>query len=300
MSVLTLAPTPARHRPAWTRPGAGCWTPSPPGTTRPGRRRCGGTRVCCAPRPAWCCAATPTSTRPCSAPGCSCSATPTASTTRQCLPGWLSTTARREALAILRGQQRAIPSEDVADRVDPDETDIATALMDDELRRALRRGGGNPAPEPAPDRAGAAARAGVLRRPQPGTRHPAGQPRPAAGPRGPGPARPAGAQPALTARPISGRPWPFSATCAMPCRSASAIVRSGLASTTCLELAGQVVVELDGLVGIVVVRVDQRQLDRRHGCSSRETGLPYRATLTATAAACARFVTWSLCRTRDT
>lgn len=55
----------------------------------------------------------------------------------QCLPGWLSTTARREALSILRGQQRAIPSEDVADRVDPDETDIATALMDDELRRAL-------------------------------------------------------------------------------------------------------------------------------------------------------------------
>jgi RNA polymerase sigma factor (sigma-70 family) len=55
----------------------------------------------------------------------------------RCLPGWLSTTARREALSILRGQQRAIPSEDVADRVAPDETDIATALMDDELRRAL-------------------------------------------------------------------------------------------------------------------------------------------------------------------
>jgi RNA polymerase sigma factor (sigma-70 family) len=53
------------------------------------------------------------------------------------LPGWLSTTARREALAILRGQQRAIPSEDVADRVAPDDTDVATALMDDELRRAL-------------------------------------------------------------------------------------------------------------------------------------------------------------------
>jgi RNA polymerase sigma factor (sigma-70 family) len=55
----------------------------------------------------------------------------------QCLPGWLSTTARREALAILRGQQRAIPSEDVADRVAPDDTDVATALMDEELRRAL-------------------------------------------------------------------------------------------------------------------------------------------------------------------
>jgi RNA polymerase sigma factor (sigma-70 family) len=46
----------------------------------------------------------------------------------RCLPGWLSTTARREALAVLRGQQRAIPSEDVADRVAPDETDVATAL----------------------------------------------------------------------------------------------------------------------------------------------------------------------------
>ncbi|TFV90605.1 sigma-70 family RNA polymerase sigma factor [Blastococcus sp. CT_GayMR16] len=55
----------------------------------------------------------------------------------QCLPGWLSTTARREALSILRGQQRAIPSEDVADRVAPDDTDMATALMDEELRRAL-------------------------------------------------------------------------------------------------------------------------------------------------------------------
>jgi RNA polymerase sigma factor (sigma-70 family) len=55
----------------------------------------------------------------------------------RCLPGWLSTTARREALSILRGQQRAIPSADVADRVAPDETDVATALMDDELRRAL-------------------------------------------------------------------------------------------------------------------------------------------------------------------
>ena len=55
----------------------------------------------------------------------------------RCLPGWLSTTARREALAILRGQQQAIPSEDVADHVAPDDTDVATALMDDELRQAL-------------------------------------------------------------------------------------------------------------------------------------------------------------------
>ena len=57
----------------------------------------------------------------------------------QCLPGWLSTTARREALAILRAQQRTIPSEDVADRVAPDDRDMATALIDEELRRALDR-----------------------------------------------------------------------------------------------------------------------------------------------------------------
>ena len=57
----------------------------------------------------------------------------------QCLPGWLSTTARREALAILRAQQRAIPSEDVADHVAPDDRDMATALIDEELRRALDR-----------------------------------------------------------------------------------------------------------------------------------------------------------------
>lgn len=55
----------------------------------------------------------------------------------QALPGWLSTTARREALAILRTQQRAIPTEDVEDHVAPDEHDMATELMDRELRRAL-------------------------------------------------------------------------------------------------------------------------------------------------------------------
>ena len=57
----------------------------------------------------------------------------------QCLPGWLATTARREALAILRAQQRAVPSEDVAERVTPDDPDMAAALMDEELRRALDR-----------------------------------------------------------------------------------------------------------------------------------------------------------------
>ena len=53
------------------------------------------------------------------------------------LPGWLSTTARREALAVLRAQQRSIPTEDVADRVAPYDADMAAALIDEELRRAL-------------------------------------------------------------------------------------------------------------------------------------------------------------------
>jgi RNA polymerase sigma factor (sigma-70 family) len=57
----------------------------------------------------------------------------------RCLPGWLSTTARREALAIARAQQRAIPSEDVADQVPADDSDLGTALMGLELRRALHR-----------------------------------------------------------------------------------------------------------------------------------------------------------------
>jgi len=57
----------------------------------------------------------------------------------QCLPGWLSTTARREALAILRGQQRAVPSEDVADQVAAHDPDMAAALMEQELRAALDR-----------------------------------------------------------------------------------------------------------------------------------------------------------------
>jgi RNA polymerase sigma factor (sigma-70 family) len=57
----------------------------------------------------------------------------------QALPGWLSTTARREALAILRAQQRTIPSEDVADQVAPEDPDLAAALMEQELRQALDR-----------------------------------------------------------------------------------------------------------------------------------------------------------------
>ena len=57
----------------------------------------------------------------------------------RCLPGWLATTARREALAVLRAQQRAVPSEDVADRVAPDDRDLGTGLMSLELRRELHR-----------------------------------------------------------------------------------------------------------------------------------------------------------------
>ena len=75
----------------------------------------------------------------------------------QRLPGWLSTTARREALAILRAQQRAVPTEDVADQVAPDDRDMAAELMRQELRSALRPRGGHPAGHPAADGAGAAA-----------------------------------------------------------------------------------------------------------------------------------------------
>jgi len=56
-----------------------------------------------------------------------------------CLPGWLATTARREALAVLRSQQRSIPTEDVAERVSPIEADLAAELMRQEMSRALDR-----------------------------------------------------------------------------------------------------------------------------------------------------------------
>ena len=57
----------------------------------------------------------------------------------ECLPGWLSTTARREALAIVRGQQRAVPTEDVGEHVPPEDDDMADGLMRLELRSALLR-----------------------------------------------------------------------------------------------------------------------------------------------------------------
>jgi RNA polymerase sigma factor (sigma-70 family) len=57
----------------------------------------------------------------------------------RCLPGWLATTTRREALAVLRSQQRAVPTDDVTDHVAPDERDLGTGLMSLELRRELHR-----------------------------------------------------------------------------------------------------------------------------------------------------------------
>jgi RNA polymerase sigma factor (sigma-70 family) len=53
------------------------------------------------------------------------------------LPGWLGTTARREALAIVRAQQRTVPTDDVADRIDPEDGDLAGDLLRLELRTAL-------------------------------------------------------------------------------------------------------------------------------------------------------------------
>ncbi|MDQ1660085.1 MAG: hypothetical protein QOJ68_65 [Blastococcus sp.] len=53
------------------------------------------------------------------------------------LPGWLATTVRREALAIVRSQQRNIPSEDVGDRAGVDDLDLATDLLRAELEEAL-------------------------------------------------------------------------------------------------------------------------------------------------------------------
>jgi RNA polymerase sigma factor (sigma-70 family) len=53
------------------------------------------------------------------------------------LPGWLATTVRREALAVVRSQQRTIPSENVGDRAAIDDLDLATDLLRAELEEAL-------------------------------------------------------------------------------------------------------------------------------------------------------------------
>src|SRR5688572_770597 len=57
----------------------------------------------------------------------------------EAVPGWLATTARREALAIVRGQQRTVPTDDFAEQVAPDAADMADGLMRMELRTALLR-----------------------------------------------------------------------------------------------------------------------------------------------------------------
>ena len=57
----------------------------------------------------------------------------------EALPGWLATTARREALAIVRGQQRTVPTDDVGEQVTPEDADMAGGLMRMELRSALLR-----------------------------------------------------------------------------------------------------------------------------------------------------------------
>jgi RNA polymerase sigma factor (sigma-70 family) len=57
----------------------------------------------------------------------------------EALPGWLATTARREALAIVRGQQRTVPTDDLGEQVDPEDADMAGGLMRTELRSALLR-----------------------------------------------------------------------------------------------------------------------------------------------------------------
>ena len=57
----------------------------------------------------------------------------------EALPGWLATTARREALAIVRGQQRTVPTDDLGEHVAPQDADMAGGLMRMELRTALLR-----------------------------------------------------------------------------------------------------------------------------------------------------------------
>jgi RNA polymerase sigma factor (sigma-70 family) len=53
------------------------------------------------------------------------------------LPGWLATTARREALRVIRGQRRQQPAEFVADMADPSMPLPDELLLDDELTRTV-------------------------------------------------------------------------------------------------------------------------------------------------------------------
>lgn len=51
------------------------------------------------------------------------------------LPGWLATTAKREAIRVVSLQRRQQPSETVLDRADPSLAPLDQALLDDELSR---------------------------------------------------------------------------------------------------------------------------------------------------------------------
>ena len=298
MSVMTLVPAPARH-------------PSVPTTTaacsRPRRRRrptadtVGATRACCAPRPRG--AAQRRRRRRGRAAHLGAAVPQRRPDQRRraaCRAGCRRPPAARRS-PILRGQQRAIPSEDVADRVGPDDTDLAAALMDERAAPRPSRGGERCR------RPSACSCARCCASPRPTTRSAASW-----ASRGAASAR-CGAAPSARCAPSSSpaspdrRPgrtsaagWPFSTTCLMPCRIASAIVRSGWASTVRrswpTSSSSSSTCSSDRRP-----RGRQRQLDRRHAVPLRaRRPLDYRATLAASAAACARLVTWSLCRTRDT
>jgi RNA polymerase sigma factor (sigma-70 family) len=55
------------------------------------------------------------------------------------LPGWLATTARREALALVRQQQRETPSEEFGDAAPVEDGDLSQDLLAAELSEALDR-----------------------------------------------------------------------------------------------------------------------------------------------------------------
>ena len=55
------------------------------------------------------------------------------------LPGWLATTARREALALVRQQQREVASDGFGDAAPVEDGDLAGGLLEAELLAALDR-----------------------------------------------------------------------------------------------------------------------------------------------------------------
>ena len=177
------------------------------------------------------------------------------------LPGWLATTVRREALAVVRGQQRTIPSEDVGDRAGVDDLDLATDLLRAELEEALHEAVKALPPTQQLPGACAAARAGVLRRPQPRTGHPPGQPGPAAGTRRPHAAQPARAELRLTRSvPVLRAGTVLDHVLdALPDGLAHREVGMGLDGLPQPGL--EVVVEVDVLLGSAL-GADDRQLDR--------------------------------------